>query len=367
MQDAKQVSSNIQELSDAKTGGNKLSSLSTFIAAWEFIALGIAGFIIATLVTVLGDNSRVVEITQTVFLVAVLMLILAFFLIRLTERADTSKQQQLAEQELALKTQEQIDRQFNEATAQLGHESSEIRIAGVLRLAELADTHGGSRKQQVVDIFCGYLRTPRPELEVWDFLGQKHFQDATVESKIVQLITERLQEELKPAQSWSDCDFDFQKARFQTTTNWQGCLFKQKADFSAAEFENSVSFSAARFSQEVSFSGVKFGETADFLGVTFDKEVAFSRVEFNSTTNFAQVKFLDQVDFNRAAFWGAATFKDAIFSGQASFNAAEFHGTVDFVQANFEERATATAVEFSDSAWFSGAFNPPAKPKELDS
>lgn len=361
MQDAKQVSSNIQGLSDAKTGGNKLSGLSTFIAAWEFIALGIAGFIIATLVTVLGDNSRVVEITQTVFLVAVLMLILAFFLIRLTERADTSKQQQLAEQELALKTQEQIDRQFNEATAQLGHESSEIRIAGVLRLAELADTHGGSRRQQVVDIFCGYLRTPRPELEVWDFLGQKHFQDATVESKIVQLITERLQEEIKPAQSWSDCDFDFQKARFQTTMNWQGCLFKQKADFSATEFESPVSFSTATFSQEASFGGVKFGETADFLGVTFNKAVAFSRAEFNSTTNFAQV------DFNRAAFWGAATFKDAIFSGQASFNAAEFHGTVDFVQANFEERATATAVEFSDSTWFNGAFNPPAKPKELDS
>jgi hypothetical protein len=367
VQDAKQVSSNIKELSDAKTGGSKLPGLSTFIAAWEFIALGIAGLIIATLVTVLGDNSRIVEITQTVFLVGVLMLILAFFLIRLTEKADTSKQQQLAEQELALKTQEQIDRQFNEATAQLGDESSEIRIAGVTRLAELADTHGGSRKQQVVDIFCGYLRTPRPELEVWDFLGQKHFQDATVESKIVQLMAERLQEDTKAARSWSDCNFDFQKARFQTIANWQGCLFKQKVDFSAAEFENPVSFSTAGFSQAVSFSGVKFAETADFLCVTFAEEATFSRAEFNSTTNFAQAKFLDQVEFNRASFWGAVTFKDTVFSGQASFNAAEFHGTVDFVQANFEKTATATAVEFSDSTWFSGAFNPPAKPKELDS
>ena len=363
MQDTKQVTSKMQQSGDGESGANKLPKISRFIIAWEFIALGLAGLVIATLVTILGDNDKLIEITQTVFLVGVLVLVLAFFLIRFNEQSDTSKQLKLAQEELELKKQEYIDRTFTEATEQLGHESAEIRTSAAYKLVELADAHGDSRKQQVVDTFCGYLRTPRPELEVWDFLGQKHFKDTSVEATIVGLITTRLHRNTPLDKSWRDCNFELSGARFQTPTDWNNCVFHGNADFSAVEFEHPVSFSGTKFANSVSFAGAKFSESAEFLGVNFLQQAGFSDTEFNGTTNFAQTKFNDQAEFDRAVFWGAVTFKDAAFSSKASFNATEFHGVVDFVQANFDGSATATAAQFFDGTWFGGAFNPPARPK----
>jgi len=51
------------------------------------------------------------------------------------------------------------------AAAQLGDHDVAVRIAGVYAMAGVADESTGLRRQQCIDVLCGYLRLPySPEL-----------------------------------------------------------------------------------------------------------------------------------------------------------------------------------------------------------
>ena len=67
-----------------------------------------------------------------------------------------------------------------DATRLLDSDVASTRIAGVMVLAEIADTYRGNYRQSVVDILCGYLRTWHREEE------KGH--DAAVESAILSVI-----------------------------------------------------------------------------------------------------------------------------------------------------------------------------------
>ena len=54
---------------------------------------------------------------------------------------------------------------FGAAAAQLGDHDVAVRIAGVYAMAGVADESTGLRRQQCIDVLCGYLRLPySPEL-----------------------------------------------------------------------------------------------------------------------------------------------------------------------------------------------------------
>ncbi|WP_433729649.1 hypothetical protein ACQP0C_00945 [Nocardia sp. CA-129566] len=54
---------------------------------------------------------------------------------------------------------------FGVAAAQLGATDVAVRIAGVYAMAGVADESDGLRRQQCIDVLCGYLRLPySPEL-----------------------------------------------------------------------------------------------------------------------------------------------------------------------------------------------------------
>ncbi|MFG1795740.1 hypothetical protein [Nocardia sp. NPDC049149] len=49
---------------------------------------------------------------------------------------------------------------FGAAATQLADKSAAIRIAGVYAMVGVADEQSGLRRQQCIDVLCGYLRLP---------------------------------------------------------------------------------------------------------------------------------------------------------------------------------------------------------------
>lgn len=220
------------------------------------------------------------------------------------------------------------------AARQLGALEPTIQFAGIYALSALADESGPARKQQCVDVLCGYLRLPYTaagndstlrevvKRRTWfDAKGeveetrthQLRPSEKQVRLTIIREITERLQEDA--LNSWSNLNLDF-----------TGVVF-DGGNFSGASFNGgSVSFMEAKFSEGiVSFAETKFnGASVTFMGAEFSGAmVSFISAEFNS----GNVSFLF-ADFNG----GDVFFQTAEFSGAiVSFQAAKFNGgALDF-------------------------------------
>ncbi|MGL5823859.1 MAG: hypothetical protein ACRCYU_03325, partial [Nocardioides sp.] len=69
------------------------------------------------------------------------------------------RRQALAEREESATDVLRFDQRFGSAAAQLGGATPAIRMAGVYAMAALADQYP-ARRQQCVDVLCGYLRLP---------------------------------------------------------------------------------------------------------------------------------------------------------------------------------------------------------------
>jgi hypothetical protein len=124
---------------------------------------------------------------------------------------------------------------FGAAAAQLGDHDVAMRIAGVYAMAGAADESTGLRRQQCIDVPCGYLRLPySPELgsnhrtklvltepctgDDGSSLGQQeeHLEyrqnDKEVRATIVRVIADHLRDH---EYSWSACDFDLRTAHLE--------------------------------------------------------------------------------------------------------------------------------------------------------
>jgi len=203
---------------------------------------------------------------------------------------------------------------FGGAAAQLGNLDPAVRIAGVYAMAGVADESiTFSRRQQCIDVLCGYLRLPYdpdyasshhteldtassrlPSESARQSVEQQHTQrrtirqnDREVRQTIVRVITAHLRDHADIP--WSDHDFDFNTVIFEN------------ADFQNARFRGkNTSFEGATFS----------GERTSFEGATFSGE---------------------RTSFERAMFCGHVRFKGATFSGErTSFERAMFCGHVRF-------------------------------------
>ena len=195
---------------------------------------------------------------------------------------------------------------FGAAAAQLGDHDVAVRIAGVYAMAGVADESTGARRQQCVDVLCGYLRLPySPELganhqsklvvteprtgDDGSPLGQqeRHLEyrqnDKEVRVTIVRVIADHLRDH---EYRWSKCDFDFRTAHLEDVdlrhAMFGGTTRFNKATFSGPAWFNGATFSADAWFQEVKFSGLAWFNKATFSGDVFNKAM-FSTATFAGT------------------------------------------------------------------------------------
>ncbi|MFD3427673.1 pentapeptide repeat-containing protein [Nocardia fluminea] len=272
---------------------------------------------------------------------------------------------------------------FGAAAKQLGDPAVAVRLAAVYAMVGVADESTGLRRQQCVDVLCGYLRLPYdPEIggNHQSKLVLKHHRGTTdgtraddqeqhldfrqndrqVRQTIVRVIAEHLQTNAET--SWSHCDFDFRGAvleaanlrgaRFSgTRTSFGGATFiGRTTTFRKATFNGEfTSFHEATFSSENTlFSLATFsGENTLFSLATFSGEnTTFDKAKFSSkNTSFDETMFSSKnTSFRKATFSGEnTTFDEATSSSKKTlFSRATFSGeTTSFDEAKFSSKNNA--------------------------
>ncbi|MEU0502701.1 pentapeptide repeat-containing protein [Nocardia sp. NPDC005998] len=252
---------------------------------------------------------------------------------------------------------------FGAAAAQLGATDVAVRIAGVYAMAGVADESDGLRRQQCIDVLCGYLRLPySPELggnhqtrhvqkrTVTGDTGENedHFEyrqnDREVRATIVRVITDHLRPEAE--YSWSTSNFDFRTAHLENV------------DFSRAVFSGAAHFEEATFTGGAGFNVVTFADDARFDEATFTGIASFARATFTDNAGFNVVTFADDARFDEATFTSIAAFGGATFTSDAEFGEATFTSNAEFAGATFSDagfnRATFTDIADFGRAVFTG-------------
>lgn len=266
---------------------------------------------------------------------------------------------------------------FGAAAQQLGDADVAVRIAGVYALAGVADEFGlRGRRQQCIDVLCGYLRLPyEPEdganhlvtrsesVEQWGTKVERVFRvrqnDREVRRTIVRVISAHLREHADV--SWKSYNFDFTEAVFDN------------ADFAGVEFGGRfTTFARARFLGDgaTSFERARYtGRHLTFRDALFAGPVtAFGRAEFRGedttfdgiTVQSAQSSFAD-VRFGG----GRTTFIGARFVGARTiFDAAEFradltsfeHAVLDGERISFDRAIfLSPMIDFGAAHFYSGS------------
>ena len=216
---------------------------------------------------------------------------------------------------------------FGAAAAQLGSPDPAVRIAGVYAMAGVADESTTfSRRQQCIDVLCGYLRLPYdpdygsshhtelttatkrlPSESATQSVEQQHTQrrtirqnDREVRQTIVRVIAAHARDHADIP--WSDHDFDFNTVIFENA-DFQNTRFRGKnTSFGGATFSGELltSFNGATFSGYTSFGGATFSGDTSFGGATFSGErTSFARVTFSGeTTSFEKPRRWQNVIFD---------------------------------------------------------------------
>jgi hypothetical protein len=244
----------------------------------------------------------------------------------------------------------QFAQRFGSASRQLGDSDTAVRIAGVYAMAAAADESPVfARRQQCIDVLCGYLRLPYepdsgsnhlsefvstttwsatpPAVNIEETRRQAVRQnDREVRDTIVRVLAQRVSRTADT--SWSGNDFDFTGVLFEDAW-FAGARFSgRNVWFDGAVFTGpNISFEDAVFNAEVvSFDGAAFESDAIFAGATFRaRSVSFNEATFGGKeTSFDDARFLGEyVSFRRVAFSTEATsFGRAAFKClRASFDA----------------------------------------------
>lgn len=264
------------------------------------------------------------------------------------------------------------------AARQLGDREPTVQFSGVYALAALADESTAARRQQSVDVLCGYLRLPySPQshrslldrvvrTQSWiNATGQVEEArtylarpaDREIRLTIIRLITQHLREGARV--SWSDLSLDFTGAVFDGG-DFSNAVFAGTATyFTRAEFTGDVSFAKATFATgAVSFERAVFeGGEVSFDQATFEGgDVSFASARFaGGTVDFHRVSFAgSEVRFDFADFTrGVLGFVFAEFTaGRVSFFSAQVSGgSLDFTAAKFR----GSEVTFHGASFFGGA------------
>ena len=216
-----------------------------------------------------------------------------------------------------------------------------MRIAGVYAMAAAADESPVfSRRQQCIDVLCGYLRLPYdpaagsnnlsefvstttwsatpPAVNIEETRRQAVRQnDREVRDTIVRVLVQRLASTADT--SWSGNDFDLTGVLFEDAW-FAGARFSGRhVWFDGAVFSGPhSSFEDVKFNAEVvSFDGATFESDATFAGATIRaRNASFDGATFSGKdTSFDDARFTgENVSFRRAGFSSAQTsFGSAVF------------------------------------------------------
>ncbi|WP_083898352.1 pentapeptide repeat-containing protein [Nocardia vinacea] len=276
---------------------------------------------------------------------------------------------------------------FGAAAAQLGATDVAVRIAGVYAMAGVADESTGRRRQQCIDVLCGYLRLPydadhgasgrakfvvkAPRVDHGRVRGEteEHIEYRQNDREVRQTIVRVIADHLRPTAeySWSKNDFDFRtayledadfshatfagparfgNARFSGVASFDDTTFSHIASFERATFCDIAWFERAIFSDFAWFEDVMFCGLAQFGSVTFTIYTWFEGATFGSNAWFERATFSSNTTFERATFSGSARFGDVTFSGPTRFKDAKFSDTATFGGATFTGEATFEMADF---------------------
>ncbi|WP_280260738.1 pentapeptide repeat-containing protein [Nocardia abscessus] len=261
---------------------------------------------------------------------------------------------------------------FGAAAAQLGATDVAVRIAGVYAMAGVADETDELRRQQCIDVLCGYLRLPydatqgdsgrtklvtttprrtaddQPNGEIEEHVEYRQ-NDREVRQTIVRVIADHLQPEAE--YSWSTSNFDFRTAHLEDA-DFADAVFSGAARFDDATFTGTAEFHNATFTNTARFKNATFNGVAVFNDASFARTAWFDGVTFASTAWFSKAMFTGTARFHKAAFVSLAWFGDAIFAGEAWADGARFTDDARFDSTSFTGLARFAGVTFSSEAWF---------------
>ena len=279
---------------------------------------------------------------------------------------------------------------FGAAAAQLGDHDVAVRIAGVYAMAGVADESTGLRRQQCIDVLCGYLRLPyspeqgsnhRTKLVLTEprtgddgsVLGNKRSISNTVRTTKRSArpscesspITCRLRNVAGPhaistsaPRTWkmstsvTQCSaaYPVRQGDVLRRRLVHGATFSGDAGFDEATFSGTAWFNGATFSGDAGFDEATFSGDARFDEATFSGAAGFDEATFFGDAGFKGATFSGSAPFDKATFSGDAWFGGAMFSGDTRFGEAMFSGGAGFDEATFSGRACA----WFDKATFSG-------------
>lgn len=239
---------------------------------------------------------------------------------------------------------------FGAAARQLGDPDVAVRIAGVYAMAGVADEFSARwRRQQCVDVLCGYLRLPYAPEEGASHLVSKSQRiedngtavervytyrqnDRQVRDTIVRVIAEHLRSSAETR--WCDCDFDFTDAVFENADFRYTVFAGRNTRFTNAMFLSgrTVTFEKARF----------LGKRVTFRGAIFRSAVVFDHAEFAHTEVGRADRAATGVTFSEATFGSGGSFEGAEFRGaRTAFDRTTFAGErTSFANAVFAAEST---------------------------
>lgn len=318
----------------------------------------------------------------------------------------TQRQLKLTQRQLRLARQGQVTDRYTRAIEQLGHEKAPVRLGALYSLEHLAQDNPEYR-QDVVDVFCAYLRMPytppagrQPHAEQAEKVvasvddrnqapQRTPAQDPAQEDLQVRLTLQRiLARHLRPFKKginkrqaqllhldpeptfWPEIDLNLTGATLVNldftsvsiaSPQFHGATFQGAADFSNATFYGTAWFDGVTFHHDANFAVADFYGIADFTGVAFKGEAWFSgtfhewayftKANFHQTAKFSSTRPAESTaDFESTAFFDGATFH-----GNADSTRMRFGGLAKFLTTRFQGQATFDHVAFKGEAWFEGA------------
>lgn len=198
------------------------------------------------------------------------------------------------------------------AVEQLGSGTAAVRHGGLYALERMAQADP-SRRQNVVDVVCAYLRAPfrlpdesRPELED-DARGERQ-----VRLSAQRVLTRHLSAGEQSGTFWADVDLDLAGATLIDFVLSE-CRIRNGV-FTDARFVGDAWFTRAEFAGEALFGWASFLGEAWFAGLSVAGEASFGGAAFAADARFDLAEFAGETWFTEASFAGGVELTDAKFT-----------------------------------------------------
>lgn len=254
---------------------------------------------------------------------------------------------ELAHQQEARERRKLFDDRYVSASEQLGHTKFPVRLAGVYAMVSPADDWP-HRRQNCVDVLCGYLRSPYPAGDG----NEREVRQAAMNSLLDRLGGTRWQQGGRISMDFRGAEFhelDLSQRTFRGAVKFDGAVLRgELTDFRKAVFRHGASFDNTRFeSTKVDFTDTQFLRAASFADARFDGAISFTGALFSQTVSFRKARFTGpSVSLREAVLRGVVTFETSTMDGTALDLRETFADAADLT---FDAaRITGTSIDLSE-------------------